>query len=223
MTAVTVAERHRLTDRDVDSLTADCSICGPAVAIRRVGKYFQCVTAAREAKAAWRKRHPASDKADKMRPPSAHRLMVRDGREDTCKVCGVVTPVPHGRGWMCPNRAAELGFTGKATKVPPNQKCKTCAAWLCADGHCPRCVTELDFSDLDWQYAPNKSRQKLRRFAGLNYGDLDGFTVQHPEDGPTSLPSSNESVVEGWKTIGSWDFDVDDNPVDRAMWAHMKV
>lgn len=75
----------------------------------------------------WRKRHPHPNTGT-----PRHRL--RGGT--TCPACGPVTPVPWGRGWMCPNRLAELGWVAPDE---PEPRCDACGSFL-SNGVCRLCL-----------------------------------------------------------------------------------
>lgn len=147
------SERHRLSDRNLESLTATCSVCGPGVKIRRNGKRsFVCLTARRQAFRRWAKAHPDRAREARQFKPSDHRLEKRDGSPDTCAVCGPVEPRAWGRGWMCGNRFAELRWTSE--QVEPAPRCGNCQERWLEDGECPKCdakpVAPLHPDTVDW-------------------------------------------------------------------------
>ena len=181
---------HGLSSRDLALMTATCSVCGPDAKIARNGKRgFVCVIGRREAQRRWKKAHPEKARANKKRPPSAHRLTKRDGSPDICKVCGPVAPVPVGRGWGCPNRAKERGFT--SFPAEPQPACPICRTYLDRFGSCAKC--DDDLSDLDDMWIPVESRRYMAPVA-------EGFSIQ---EWPSELLDENESAVPGWKTLGS--------------------
>jgi len=104
--------KHSLTNKDKAELVADCSVCGPRVPIRLNGRYgIVCLEARRERSRSWKQRNPEKAKASRAAAnPSTHRLSLRNGEPDTCVVCGPVTPVKWGRGFMCPTIPAEKGW-----------------------------------------------------------------------------------------------------------------
>lgn len=201
---VVVAETHRLSEKNKAALKATCSVCGPGVDIKRNGKYgFVCIAGRRQANKRYRAAHPERVRQMKRRPPSEHRLVKRDGSPDECKVCGPVTPVVWGRGWCCPKRALELG----RTEFPeaPAPRCSVCVSkFLDAAGECPECDsrenTDLGYALmlLEKRYRDNDVNPDFMAY--LEEVDNPGFSVV---SGETPLPESSESVVPGWKTIGS--------------------
>ena len=104
--------KHSLTNKDKAELVADCSVCGPRVAIRLNGPYgIVCLEARREKSRSWKERNPEKVKAARTAAnPSTHRLTLRNGEPDTCVVCGDVQPVKWGRGYMCPTIPQEKGW-----------------------------------------------------------------------------------------------------------------
>lgn len=190
---------HTLTNKDVTALTADCSVCGVGVQITGNGrKRYACAEARRLSQLRFRHSHPDRVRESKRRPPSAHRLTKRDGSADTCAVCGPVEPKPMGRGYGCPNRAKELGKTQFA--AAPQPRCPLCRTYLDRLGSCAKC--DDDLSDLDAMFAPAESRSVRRDARLLERYYEDGFSILDPND-PYLLDSGYESVVDGWKTLGS--------------------
>lgn len=122
-----MATQHKLTNVDTEALTADCKVCGKGIELERKDKTkVRCKNAGRELRRRYQQRHGKSVTNSK------HAL--KGG--DVCPVCGPVTPVPWGRGYMCPNRATELGWR------PPQEiepRCHRCDAFLVA-GVCPFCT-----------------------------------------------------------------------------------
>ena len=104
--------KHSLTNKDKAALTADCSVCGPAVPIRLNGRYgIVCLEARRERARRYKQQNPEKVKAGRTAAiPSIHRLSLRNGEPDTCVICGPVQPVRWGRGYMCPTIPAEKGW-----------------------------------------------------------------------------------------------------------------
>lgn len=165
--------KHSLTNKDKAALTADCSVCGTAVAIARNGKYgFVCREGRKAATRRYKQAHPDRVREQKNRPASKHRLTKRDGTPDTCAVCGPVEPKPMGRGYGCPNRAVELGW--KVFPEAPQPRCLLCRTFLDRMGACPKC--DDDFTDLDEKYLPAESRPAQRLYRP-ELGWLEGFAI----------------------------------------------
>lgn len=121
-------------------MTATCSVCGPLVAMRAVGKYFACKTARTEAQHAWVKAHPDRARESHKVKPSKHRLTNRDGKPDTCAICGPVDVVPAGRGYECGPNSRARGV--KNPPLAPQLKCQKCmTVFLTRDGVCLECDT----------------------------------------------------------------------------------
>lgn len=188
--------KHSLTNKDKVAMTADCSVCGTAVAIVKNSKYgFACRTARREALDRFKEAHPERVRQMKKRPPSKHRLTKRDGSPDTCAVCGPVQPVAVGRGYGCPVREKELGR--KSHPAAPQPKCLLCSAhYLDRYGACPKCDEPID----EMQFLPKESRLGRRQRDLAAMWEEAGFTIT---DGESQLDSGYESVVPGWRTLGS--------------------
>jgi hypothetical protein len=123
-----MATQHTLTNRDDENLIADCEVCGKRVKTERRGKHQpRCKNAGREQRRRYKQRNVESKGG-----PSKHAL---EGGT-TCPICGPVTPVPWGRGFMCPNRAKELGWKPPEEMEP---RCHRCESFLIA-GVCPFCT-----------------------------------------------------------------------------------
>lgn len=198
-------QRHRLSEQDRANLTATCSVCGPGVEIMRKGKYgLACREGDRAAKRRYKQSHPERVRQDKRRPASRHRLAKRDGSRDICSVCGPVDPVVLGRGYGCPNRAAELGW--KKFAETPAARCE-CGVYLDRAGKCPSCDTRENW-DLGYaiKLQEHRERRDLEVMAWrVDLGDFaedDHLLGYGFHDGETPLPQASESAVQGWKTIG---------------------
>lgn len=177
--------RHRLTDKNRERMTAVCSICGPGTEIRKNGKYgYVCMTARREARRNWKKAHPRAKDWTR----SEHRLERRDGMPDQCSKCGAVEVKAWGRGWICANLVAEKKWT--VTQLEPTPKCRLCNRLWLVDGKCPGCD------------APPEPDLIQRRSVDWFEAHLvaNGLTIHAAE---TTLLHEQESVVPGWKTLGS--------------------
>lgn len=185
---------HKLTEKDVAALTATCSKCGPSTAIAKNGRGWVCREGRREAVRRWRQAHPERARASTKRPVSKHRLEKRDGSPDTCALCGPVTPVVMGRGWGCPKRAEELGW--KVFEEQPQPPCLKCKGFLDRFGSCPKCDADMGMDD---KWIPEESRRHWSRSRG-EWDTADGFSIRDYE---AFLPDEPESVVPGWKTLGS--------------------
>ena len=187
---------HTLTDKDTSALTAVCSDCGPSTPIARNGRAYVCREGRREAQRRFRAAHPERVRQSKRRPPSKHRLTKRDGTPDTCAMCGPVTPVVIGRGYGCPNRAAERNI--KVFAEAPQPACPICRTYLDRFGSCAKC--DDDLSDLEAAHMPREAR----RHNGVDMASqflAAGFSITSWEN---PLPSDEERpAVHGWKTLGS--------------------
>ena len=182
-----MSRKHSLSAKDKTALTADCSVCGPAVEIRRNGKYgFVCMVARREARKNWRRAHPARSRSNYA--TSGHSLERRDGLPDVCSKCGPVTVAPWGRGWACANLLAEKKW--RPTQISPDPKCGVCNKLWLVNGMCPDCDAP-----------PEPEYVQLRNPDWLEtHLKINGLTIQSTE---TDLPMTIESAVHGWKTLGS--------------------
>ncbi|KJK12561.1 hypothetical protein UB45_07740 [Terrabacter sp. 28] len=187
--------KHSLTNKDKAALTADCSVCGPAVPIKLNGRYgIVCVEARRQARRNYKKAHPERARAQKAAStPSLHRLTLRNGDPDTCAICGPVQPKPWGRGYMCPKLHEEKRWPEQSA---PDPQCPICKRYLDKYGACLRC--DDDLSDLDARYMPVEARGMRKLMAQLENIPV-GLTIATAE---TQLPSTPEVAVHGWKTLG---------------------
>lgn len=121
-----MATKHRLSNIDKTPMTADCEFCGEGVPIESDGdKGVRCKLAAREIRRRYKKRNSVRQSRSK------HAL--KGGT--VCPICGPVEPVPWGRGYMCPNRAQQLGFK----KGAPDPRCNLCDSFLIG-GVCIYCT-----------------------------------------------------------------------------------
>lgn len=121
-----MATQHRLSNVDLTAMTADCEVCGEVELEKKGKRGVRCKEAGRELRRRYKQRNsPTSG-------PSRHSL--HGGT--TCPVCGPVEPVPWGRGFMCPNRALELGWR-PADAISP--RCHRCDTFLIA-GVCQFCT-----------------------------------------------------------------------------------
>ena len=198
--------RHTLSDKDSESYTATCSVCGANAEVTR-GKKIVCAVARREARARWREGHPAASRADRAKP-SKHRLRNRKGGSDICSLCGPIQSAPWGIGFMCPTRAKELGWTPPLAPVP---RCTRCNKYPLDSA--AKCIACDDREGLDLGYSFKV--MGLRR-PGKDTDDLDDFETRLDDEfveptqvvqrGQTDLPGDgqHEYAVYGWKTIGSY-------------------
>lgn len=187
--------KHSLTNKDTTTLVAECSVCGAGAGIAKAGRGWVCREARREAQRTFRAAHPERVREWKRRPPSKHRLTKRDGSSDTCAICGPVEPVVVGRGYGCPNRAAERNI--KVFPKAPQPKCLLCGScYLDRFGACPKCDEPED----DSMYLPKESRGFRRLNAVASMWEEAGFSIV---DGESRLGADFESAVPGWKVIGS--------------------
>src|SRR5512139_3984848 len=155
--------RHSLSEKDTEARKATCSICGP-VRIGKAGTGWVCATKQKEHTANWRARHPERDHGRGANPHQLTERVVAD-RTARCVKCGPVAIEPWARGWICSNRAKELGRVVQQEK--PQAHCRDCMAadgvlvWLGADG-CARC----NETDLNAMFAADAADDRL--MAGLD-------------------------------------------------------
>lgn len=198
---------HSLSQKDEVARTATCSICGP-VSIRPAGRGWVCLVKHNANRR--RSRLASPDRGAKSRgkkTPSAHRLQNRTGGQDVCAVCGPVTSIPQGRGWMCPTRARELGWV--KTPAAPQPKCDRCLEqYLTAAGTCPACDDPMNYSvsyglrAMALSASANAASDIFTSYVEAGDDDNAGFSVS-PYDPP--LPGDEERSVTPWlKTIGSY-------------------
>ncbi len=182
---------HHLTDRDLETRTAVCSVCGP-VGVIKAGNGWTCAT--RHGRAARRRARLVPRSRSTGRSP--HHLTDHDpeSRTGTCPVCGPVSIVPWGRGWACAQRATELGRVRQ--QEAPQEWCQDCRAadgtlvWLPTEGPCPRCGAGSDLA---------RGLRELEDARKAMEGLPPGFHLTGGD--PYEMPEY-ESVVPGWKTIG---------------------
>jgi hypothetical protein len=190
---------HRISEKNTESLTGICSVCGP-VAIRRNGKRFMCAVKKQADHAEWAKRNPEKAKANR-RSSSAHRIS-----GDQCLVCGTVEPVAYGRGWACPNTAAVV--RRELQQDTPTPRCAVCRRWDAAErpvlaGMCRPCADAelVQVMALSGLHEPERWHDVPRR-AEVVAEDMWGL---HDVDPDTDDPYYDEpaSVVPGWRVIGT--------------------
>lgn len=189
---------HRLLEKDPQTQTGKCSECG-LVAIAKSGRGFMCGEKKKAVTAAWRARHPERARANR-RQRSDHELFGRDYVKLTaeCTQCGPVGMTPWGRGYACSVRAGQLR---QVQESKPIEACREC--WILdgdkvypVNGACPRC------SDPRRNDVGSALRDAEYRADDLD-GLAPGFSVVDLEhDSAYDMPA-NESVVAGWKTVGS--------------------
>lgn len=197
---------HRLLEKDPQTQTGNCSVCG-LVAIRKAGRGFMCAVKKAEAQKSWKARNPEKAAAHRHRR-SDHGLFNRDYTKLTaeCVVCGPTTMTPWGRGYACSKLATERR---SVQEEKPQDYCHSCWAesagerdrarvYLRADGTCPRCddpeTLDLGGQLRDLEYGYRHSREM---------GQVpEGMHVAYEDDDPYFIPEY-ESAVPGWKTVGS--------------------
>lgn len=202
--------KHSLSDRDLSTMTASCSVCGP-VGIRAAGNGYQCSVKKAAGHQSWAKANPEKAAANR-RARSDHRLSGRDpqARRAVCSVCGPVDMTPWGRGFACSKLAASRRTVQEKA---PTGHCSECRiiderlVWLRADGSCPACSSRDD----RWSHIPAERRDP----GGRQAADLDWLGLEVDEDEPYGTGFSfsgdpeaytvpeRESAVPGWKTLGS--------------------
>lgn len=185
---------HHLTEKDTGARTGRCSVCGP-VGIRKAGTGWTCAERQKAANRASKRRHPRREH----RGANPHRLTEKNPRTRTavCVKDGTTSIVPWGRGWICAERAKELGRV--TVQTAPLAYCRDCRAeddstiWLLADGSCPRCSSGKVLSQ---ELKRVQDYQQAMAAAGLGAG----FHLE-PID-PYAMPEY-ESAVPGWRTLGA--------------------
>lgn len=186
---------HHLSDKDPVARSATCSVCGP-VRIGKAGRGWACSVKMKEHTRRWRAKNPNRDHG---RGKNPHALESRDvpARRAVCAKCGPVEIEPWARGWICSNRARQLGRVVKQETV--QQHCLDCKAadgvlvWL-TDGACLRCAEV----HLDAELAKLADDERL--MADLLEWAEAGLHLVGPSD-PYAMPEY-ESAVPGWKTLG---------------------
>lgn len=184
---------HRLTEKDIESRTAVCSVDGE-VRIYRSGRSWVCATKQNTYTRRYLRRHP--DKRGGSSNP--HRLGWTDpgSRKAECAKCdGVVDVVPVGRGWMCQARAVEIGRL--RSEPEPQAYCRDCAdegtVIPLVDGECVRCAKSLNLQLLELAATERE----------LADADIDAmsFSIAGQWVDPYRMPDY-ESAVPGWTTLG---------------------
>lgn len=221
-----MAGEHRLSGRDLETMTAVCAVCGPVrVASRGRGRWV-CANRKAEREAS---RSPRRRQAGGRR--SRHRLGVVEAGVATCATCGPVRAVPYGTGFACENtpgvragaaRQGEPAATCPAHTVPadrevthPDGSVTVVRKWiqyLRRDGSCARCL--LDSGVPFEQVFPGKARSArmaAEEAAWLNsvFG-LDDEVDTQPAyrggylttDGLDPATPEYDSRVYGWRTLG---------------------
>lgn len=199
--------RHRLTNRDESTLTAECSVCG-FVSMRKAGNGFMCAVKKADAQKAWASKSPAKAAANR-RQRSDHTLFNRDYTRLTadCSACQTeVDLVMYGAGYACGVRARELRTVQQATMA--GQRCRECAIIdgpakaprVRADGTCPRCE--------DPRLSDTGSVLRDQEYAyglGAEEHVPDGMHVVLDGDDAYGMPD-DEAAVPGWgksRVLGS--------------------
>lgn len=199
-----VTQPHRLTEKDTEARTGVCSVDGP-VKIRKSGTGWACAVRANAAARASKKRNPSRRRSS----DAPHRLTWFDAetRTGTCPVDGAVEIVPWGGGYVCRNRATELGVTNPQAEV--QRHCKDCVSddhtfmWLDADGNCPRCSQQSLNAGFAEMFDLAAEKRRFFEWAGIDIDPADpdgGWIFATPGD-PYAMPEY-ESAVAGWKTLG---------------------
>ena len=185
---------HHLTEKDLETRTAVCSVCGP-VDIRKASRGWQCGVKKRAGSREWMQ----ANRGRRSEARSPHRLDWKSTEtgDGLCSECGPVKIVAYGRGWAC----AE-GTTRRAQGAP-TPYCPDCRdddgkIIPLADGRCPRCVMSLNqqlLADADLH------RQIDRSGYVDEAAPLVPLVVGHWAD-PYQMPDF-ETAVPRWKTLGS--------------------
>lgn len=196
--------RHKLSNKDLEAMTATCSVDGP-VKLTRAGSSVRCSVAAANAHQRWVRLNPDKAKANRA-TRSAHRLTSFDETTSTgeCPVCGTVGVTPKGRGWMCSNRAYELW---RRQQDVPQARCGRCSkVWLRADGSCPACDNE-DQLVLSRSIRASRDLRAVIAQAG-KWGRIEDEGYSRLIDTVNHTPAVEyamepfESAEPGWRTLG---------------------
>lgn len=191
---------HRLSDKNLDALTATCSVCGAGARIRKNGESgYVCVVANRQARSRYRQAHPERTASDRKFKPSKHRLQNRKGGSDTCVICGPVQSVAIGWGYMCPTRAAELNW--KNLPEAPVPLCSKCLSrHLDKMGACPECDGPMPAYDTRRPGKYIDAEVSTSAWSDFETEAMDlGLTIR---DEPMDI-LDDSPAVPGWKTLGS--------------------
>ena len=157
--------------------------------VQPVGNRYACREARRQARLNYKIAHPGRVG---MATRSKHRLSEREGTQAICAICGPVEAVVKGRGYMCRNRAHELGWTVFEEQPAPG-RCPVCRTWRLKTGECPSCVDPIGVSTgLSLMLAEWGRRQPVDTWI------QDDLHYAHEKPLP-----EYESVVPRWKTLGS--------------------
>ena len=198
--------RHKLTDKDVENRSANCSVCGP-VKIVKVGQGYTCANRKAASHQRWAEANPDKLRANRQ-TKSEHYLTDRDvvALTGECAVCGPVDILPYGRGYACGNRARELRG---AQQAAPQSWCRECWAEmedqpgrrriaLRADGSCPR-HDDPTLTLTQQTIADRLNRDEMRD----TFDEVGpGFHIIGEWDDPYAMPGY-ESAVPGWHTLGA--------------------
>ena len=169
-------QRHNLTEKDPQALTAVCSVCGPT-RLASKGAGWLCINKKRANTKAWNEASPEKVKANRALS-SPHKLMNKDVKASTgmCPLCGPVDILAYGRGWVCGNRARELRTT---QQVKPTLPCPDCKGYadITASGKCAACAALVPGLSLT---AWDASVHEVDRSAALADECIEqGFRVSH--------------------------------------------
>lgn len=211
---MTEVARHRLTNKNLSTLTGECSVCG-LVAIRKSGTGFQCAVKKSQSKRDWAKANPEAAAANR-RQRSSHVLSQRDRENMTaeCGKCGPVKLVPWGRGVICGNLAASRRSVQEKSSRGTCRECwviEERKVWLAADGSCPACAAW----DPSLEKRPAERRdpggREARELMHLEFYRHEGTTPEPYRSGFSIVGDAvdpygvddYESAVPRWRTLGS--------------------
>ena len=208
-----MTETHRLTNKDLSTLTATCSVCGP-VGIRKSGTGHQCAIKKSQAFKDWASANPEKAAVNRRRK-SEHILTRKDRQNMTarCQKCGDVKLVPWGRGVICGNLA---GIRRTVQESSSRGACRECwlidgsKVWLRGDGSCPACSAwspSLEVRPEERRDPGDREAGELKRLGFYEPGEFteaygSGFSVAGDLMDPYQI-EDYDSAVPGWRTLGS--------------------
>ena len=194
---------HSLREKNLETMTGNCSVDG-WTAIGYNGHAYFCKKAKRESIQRSKARNPKATQRGKQ-SRSKHQLS-----GDVCAVCGPVVPAAWGRGYMCPNRMREMGWTPQER---PTSKCPVCMThWLKADGTCPSCQ-DREATDVAYGLMLDEGRKAAFQFIDGEFRRV----IDHEDD----LPEAFDSVTPDVPVLGAatpWNATHQVRPEYAAIW-----
>ena len=207
--------RHRLSEKDTETLTGNCSVCG-LVAIRKSGNGYQCAIKKAQTHKSWAGANPEKAAVNR-RHRSEHVLTNKDRDNMTalCQKCGDVKLVPWGRGVICGNLAAIRRTVQQSTSQGTCRECwiiDGSKVWLTAEGKCPACLAWTPSLEPRPEERRDPGGRRSAELKGLGFYTYDddpetaepygaGFSIVGETD-DYDIPEY-ESAVRGWTTLGS--------------------